>query len=237
MNPSFIYFDLDNTLLDHSSAEKKAQREIYRSNPELQKVSLQDWLESYRGVNSRLWLQYQNGEIDRHQLQHSRFFDSMQQIDLPTGRSGEIGTQYMSAYRKYWSWIDGAREAFLTLSEQYPVGIITNGFTETQQLKFEKLGLESYCEVMIITEEIGKLKPHPKVFDTGTERAGVEREKILYVGDSYSSDITGGKNAGWKTAWYTAFTEKVAEGQSADILFDKYPNLVKSLTKENYVFK
>ena len=230
MKPSFIYFDLDNTLLDHSSAEQKAQEEIHQFNPELQQVSLQTWLESYRSVNSRLWLQYQNGEIDRHQLQYSRFYDSMQQINLQAERSEEIGNQYMMAYRKYWSWIDGAREAFVSLSERFSVGIITNGFTETQQLKFEKLGLESYCEVMIITEEIGKLKPHPKVFDAGTERAGVEREKILYVGDSYSSDITGGKNAGWKTAWYTAFTEKVEEGQSADILFDKYPNLVKSLT-------
>lgn len=226
MNPSFIYFDLDNTLLDHSLAEKKAHEEIHQSNPELQQVSLREWLDSYRAVNSTLWLQYQNGDIDRQRLQYSRFYDSMQQIGLQTDRSEEIGTQYMDAYRTHWSWIDGAKEAFLELSNRFPVGIITNGFTETQQLKFEKLGLEDHCEVMIITEDIGKLKPHPKVFDIGTERAGVNRESILYVGDSYTSDITGGRNAGWKTAWYTAFVSKIEKNQTADFMFEKFPELM-----------
>lgn len=136
----------------------------------------------------------------------------------------------MEAYRKYWNWLDGAQDAFIELSRLYDVGIITNGFKETQQKKFEKMELSNYCDVMIISEEIGELKPHPKVFDTATERAKVSRDKILYVGDSYSSDIIGGRNAGWKTAWYTAMSPPVKGEQTADFHFEKFEELVDLLS-------
>lgn len=230
MKPSFIYFDLDNTLLDHSSAEMQAQQEIFKTFDEFRSITLQQWLETYRGVNHNLWEKYQKGEVDRFELQRSRFRDSMIRLKLSHEKSEEIGEIYMEAYRKYWSWLDGAREAFIELSRLYDVGIITNGFKETQQKKFEKMELSNYCDVMIISEEIGELKPHPKVFDTATERAQVSRDKILYVGDSYSSDIIGGRNAGWKTAWYTAISPPVKEDQTADFHFEKFEELVELLS-------
>lgn len=230
MKPSFIYFDLDNTLLDHTSAEMQAQLEIHKSFDEFRSVTLQAWLETYRVVNQHLWEQYQKGEVDRFELQRARFRDSMIRLDLTHEKSEEIGETYMELYRKYWNWLDGAKEAFVELSGLYDVGIITNGFKETQQKKFDKMGLSDYCEVMIISEEIGELKPHPKVFDTATEQAKVSRDKILYVGDSYSSDIVGGRNAGWKTAWYTAMSPPVEEDQTADFRFERFEELVDLLS-------
>ncbi|MEX0905850.1 MAG: HAD family hydrolase [Balneolaceae bacterium] len=231
MTPSFIYFDLDNTLLDHSSAEEKAQFETYHSFPELQQVAIEEWLETYRLVNHSLWERYQNGEVDRLELQHSRFYDSMNRLKLECTISGKIGSFYMQNYRKHWSWIDGARSAFSDLAERFEVGIITNGFKETQQLKFEHLELKNYCDVMIISEEIGQLKPHPDVFDAATERAGVSRDEILYVGDSYTSDIVGGRNAGWQTAWFTGLNNiEIKKDQTADFQFNRFDELVELLS-------
>lgn len=233
MNPQFVFFDLDNTLLDHDSAEAGAHNDIYRSNPELQQVSIEDWLDTYKRINHNLWLRYQGGEIDRHELQRSRFKDSMIQLGIPSERSDEIGTEYMNFYRNHWSWVEGAKEAVEKVSESCPVGIVTNGFLETQQLKIEKMGLDQYTDIFVITEEIGVMKPHQKVFDVATERAGVDRDSILYVGDSYSSDIIGGRNAGWRTAWYTAFVSEIVEGQTADFLFDQFPLLTQYLNAKS----
>ncbi|MDX1640409.1 MAG: HAD-IA family hydrolase, partial [Balneolaceae bacterium] len=91
------------------------------------------------------------------------------------------------------------------------------------------MGLDQYTDLFVITEEIGVMKPHQKVFDVATERAGVEREEILYVGDSYSSDIIGGRNAGWKTAWFTALVSEIEDGQTADFQFDDFDDLLKVL--------
>lgn len=229
MNPKFVFFDLDNTLLNHDLAESAAQNDLYESTPELREVSLDDWLITYKSINHNLWLQYQEGEIDRYQLQHLRFHDSMVQLELPADRSEEIGRDYMEFYRNHWSWVDGAREALEEVVEKYPVGIVTNGFLETQQMKIDKMGLEQYTNLFVITEEIGVMKPHQKVFDVATERAGVDRESILYVGDSYSSDIIGGRNAGWNTAWFTMFVSEIEENQTADFQFDQFPMLTNYL--------
>jgi HAD superfamily hydrolase (TIGR01549 family) len=216
--PSFIYFDLDNTLLDHTSAEAQAQQVTYQHYPELQQVDLDEWLASYKMINHRLWERYQKDEVDRTELQIARFRDSMIQLDLDAGRSIEIGEFYMNAYRNYWRWVDGAKQALIEISSSFRSGIITNGFKETQQLKFDKLGLQDYCNPLLITEEIGKMKPHPVVFDVATDKAGVDRSDILYVGDSYTSDIVGGKNAGWSTAWFTAMADdKSAQNENKEI--------------------
>ena len=214
MDPDFIYFDLDNTLLNHSSAETNAQRVTYESYPELQRVPLEDWLDTYRAINHLLWARYQKDEIDRHELQYSRFHNTMKELKLDTKASAEIGSAYMTNYRKHWVWVEGAREALERVSRKFETGIITNGFKETQEKKFESMELNRYCKTFLISEDVGKMKPHPAVFDRASDLAGVERSKILYVGDSYVSDIEGGSNAGWSTAWYTGF-ETVRLGESS----------------------
>jgi len=229
MKPEFIYFDLDNTLIDHSAAEEEAHQIIHSQFPELHNVPLEDWLNTYKSINHGLWLSYQKGDIDRHELQRTRFKESMEQLGIPSDRSEEIGTEYMEVYRTCWSWIEGAEDALVKVVESFPVGFITNGFLETQQKKIEYLNLERFSDLFIISEEVGVMKPHPKVFDVATERSSTERERIIYVGDSYSSDIIGGRNAGWKTAWYTAFVERIEADQEADFQFDRFSELLSFL--------
>ena len=229
MKPSFIYFDLDNTLLDHNWAEEKAHQTVYQSTPELQKVPIEKWLETYQAINHRLWLTYQSGEIDRFELQRGRFRKSMEDLGMDYTRSEEIGDSYMQQYREHWNWIEGAREALETISNSFETGIITNGFRETQNLKFDKLDIRRFCKHLVISEEVGELKPHPKVFDHATGLAGVPREEILYIGDSHSSDITGGHNAGWKTAWYLGNITRNGEAKIADLEFEEFGELIEFL--------
>jgi YjjG family noncanonical pyrimidine nucleotidase len=226
MKTEFVYFDLDNTLLDHSSAEEEAHREIYQTFDEFRDVSLSAWLSTYKEINKQLWLQYQKGEVDRFQLQRSRFRDSMKGLGLSYDRSEAIGTAYMEVYRQYWKWVPGAEEALSRVTENYPVGFITNGFKETQQKKIDYLNLKRFSDKFIISEDVGVMKPHPKVFEVATGISTFRNDQILYVGDSYSSDIIGGRNAGWKTAWYTAFVEEYQECMTADICFEEFPVLI-----------
>ena len=225
----YIYFDLDNTLLDHSKAESKSHEAIYNDFEVLRAVSLNSWLTSYKSVNHKLWVQYQDGDIGRDQLQYSRFFNTMTELGLESDESEEIGSAYMHKYRDYWEWIDQAEETLKVISQNFDVGIITNGFKETQQMKFEKLALDAYTRQLIISEDLGVLKPHPKIFDYATELAGVSREEILYVGDSYSSDVIGGVNAGWKTAWYTGFATDAKAEIQPDFMFDDFSDLQRFL--------
>lgn len=232
MKTKFVYFDLDNTLLDHTAAERDAHHDIYHTFSEFQSVTLEEWLLAYKEINKNLWLQYQKGKVDRYQLQRARFRDSLTKLRIPAERSEEIGAAYMKIYRQYWKWVPGAKEALARVSEKYPVGFITNGFKETQQKKIEYLNLNRFSDKVIISEDVGVMKPHPKVFELATKMASFEPEQILYVGDSYTSDIIGGRNAGWKTAWYTALVEEYQECMTADFCFEQFPVLIDYLKNQ-----
>lgn len=225
MSPKFIYFDIDNTILNHSHAETRALKEVYRCYPEFRGVSEKAWIDAYKEINHRLWSDYQSGKIDRQFLQFTRFHGTMSHLGLISERSIEIGAAYMAAYRGFWSWVDGAEEVLAKTAKHFPVGFITNGFQETQRKKIEFLKLERFSDTFIISEEIGVMKPHPNVFEIAAKKAKTEDHDILYVGDSYSSDITGGRNAGWKTAWFTALNGTVQNGETADFIFNRFTML------------
>jgi len=229
MHPSFIYFDLDNTLLHHSNAEAAAHKATYEQFPELHTVTLSDWIEEYKKVNSRLWEWYQQGKIEKFHLQHARFFETMHNLELPAEISGIIGQQYMKHYSNYWEWVEGAQHALITLSAKYSTGIITNGFSDTQMKKFQRLSIGQYCECLLISEELGQMKPHPSVFEYAQNLAEVPPESILFVGDSYSSDIIGANRAGWKTAWFTSLTKKNGNEDLADFEFTDFQQLIEWL--------
>ena len=60
-----------------------------------------------------------------------------------------------------------------------------------------------FVEDVFVSEKMDSEKPNRKIFDAALRALGVEnREHVLMVGDSLSSDVQGGVNAGLDTCWY-----------------------------------
>lgn len=224
MSYKFIYFDLDDTLLDHKSAEASALKDVLHHFSLFNGIAHKQLVDVYHDVNSVQWSKYSKGAVTREELQRNRFEQTLVQLDLDASRYEEVGNYYMQCYRNHWQWIDGAEVAYKKALQHYPVGILTNGFAETQRKKFEKFEFYDTAECTVISEDVGALKPDPKVFQHATDLAEVEPREILYVGDSFSSDIEGSSRFGWNTAWFTTNgnTEKY---QKADFVFDDFNKL------------
>lgn len=229
LNPQFIYFDLDDTLLDHKKAEQAGLADVHQHFDVFSGIELDSLVDVYHHINKGLWEEYGRGEIDRHILHRRRFEETFVELGVEAALYEEAGKVYMNYYRNHWEWVDGAKEAYEAIAEKYPVGIITNGFAETQWLKIDQFGFKETARQIVISEEVGVMKPHPKIFDYSTELVGVDREAILYVGDSPTSDMKGGKTAGWKVAWFTANPAKPAS-ELADLVFDDFDTLLKALS-------
>lgn len=224
MSYKFVYFDLDDTLLNHKSAEAAGLRDVHQHFNLFNSHDAQKLVEVYHKVNSRQWSLYNNAKITREELQRNRFEQTLQQLGLDASRYQEIGTYYMKCYRNHWQWIGGAKQAYYEIAQKYPVGILTNGFAETQRKKFEAFDLYDSAQATVISEEVGVLKPHPDVFAHATKLASVDRDEILYVGDSYRSDVKGGSEFGWNVAWYNQNGESV-EHEKAHFVFDDFQSL------------
>ena len=209
MNPAhvrFIYFDLDDTLLDHRRAERAGLADLCQAFAEhFDGVDVEAVQETYHTHSVPLWRQYAHGEIGKADVQRLRFERTMQSLGLSGPTAQARNDAYLDCYARHWTFPDEARDAFHALADAFPVGILTNGFAEIQHAKFERFPeLRRRTEAVVISEEVGVMKPHPKIFAHAAERAGVPPEALLYVGDSYTSDVEGARGARWQAAWHTS---------------------------------
>ncbi len=77
------------------------------------------------------------------------------------------------------------------------LGLISN-FDQDITALFEKLGLSPLLEVVVTSQDTGYNKPHPEIFETALQRAGVDAAEAAYVGDQYQVDVLGANSVGMK---------------------------------------
>lgn len=77
------------------------------------------------------------------------------------------------------------------LDKNIKMGIITNGESNFQNTKIDKLGLRKYMTAIIISDEVGVRKPNSDVFNIALSKIGSKKETTLYVGDNPVNDIKG----------------------------------------------
>lgn len=200
----FVYFDLDDTLLDHEEAERNALADVRdRYRAIFGALSVGELQDTYHAINVPLWRKYADGKIDKETVQHERFERLLDAVDASHADATLIGRYYIQRYAEHWAFISGARETFESVAERMPVGVLTNGFADVQAKKLDQFPvLREKSDAVVICEDVGVLKPDPKVFEHATREAGVSAEEVLYVGDSYRSDVEGARPAGWQVAWY-----------------------------------
>jgi YjjG family noncanonical pyrimidine nucleotidase len=199
-----LFFDLDDTLVDHRSAEADAHRETYEAHAGLfGSVSYEDWLARYRVSNKALWDAFGQGTIDRHHLLRERFAEPLGALGLDGSRCEDLSCFYLEAYARQWRLNDGAEEILEEAARYGTVGILSNGLTELQRAKVKRFRLERFVTHVILSEEVGAMKPSRAIFDAAWRAAanGTPVRRV-YVGDSFETDVLGAKNAGWLPVLY-----------------------------------
>ncbi len=198
----FVYFDLDDTLLDHRHAERCALGDVVEELPALADVELEEVRQVYHRINRDLWKDYAAGTIDRDTLRVQRFAKLLTELGVEQVEAQSLGDRYMSRYADHWRPIPNAVEALRRIAIHIRVGLITNGFAEVQRRKLERFPeIAQLLAATVISEEVGVMKPHPALFAAAEEEARSDGP-VLYVGDSFHSDVVGALNAGWSAAWY-----------------------------------
>lgn len=83
------------------------------------------------------------------------------------------------------------------------LSIVTNGVGTTQKKRFFASKIAPYFTHLLISEKIGIAKPDKRFFEEAFKMINCkEKDKILMVGDSLSSDMQGANNAGIDCCWF-----------------------------------
>lgn len=203
-----IGFDLFNTLITvEPQALKEAMSRLVRS---LRKSGLAVESEPFKQAHRNAALRFLKEAQRDGRETHNRFWISAalndQEYSVPPDddRIAVAVEAYFSAFYEHCHLIPGTTEMLGTLKEQYPLGLLSN-FTHGPAAReiIDRVGLNLFFDVVLISGELGYRKPHPLVFRRLVEHLGVDNHLVLYVGDDPEPDITGAQRAGLQPVWTT----------------------------------
>lgn len=200
-----LLIDLDDTILDFKKQEHVAIRKTLR-DAGLEPTEVV--CARYSQINDWHWKQLEKGTITRDEVLYGRFrvlFGEMG-IDADPVATSQA---YMENLGSGHYFLPGAEEAIRSLGQKYRVFLASNGTSVVQKRRIKSAGLEEMVEGIFISQDTGVNKPGKGFFDyCFAHIPDFDIQKVLMVGDSLSSDILGGQNAGIPTCW-VAPKEKV----------------------------
>lgn len=201
----WLFFDLDDTLWDFSANSLHTLRGLYATEPELRQAfaTPEDFCAAYHKKNDELWTLYHAGRIGRDYLKTERFEALLRE---PLGvKAREVSVRldrvYLDRLAECRRTLDGAHEVLAKLSRHYLIGILSNGFIDTQYAKLRNSGLDRYVQRMVVSDEIGVQKPSPRLFAHALSETGAEASTALMIGDNPEVDIAGAIGAGWRAVY------------------------------------
>jgi len=199
MKYDHILLDVDNTLLDFDAAQDSAFKALLKRHgaeysPEI--------FELYSEINHGYWHRFELGTITKEKLQGERFEVFFDRLGIKVD-GDDANNFYQEALCFETFLMPDAVEVCRELSERGKLTIVTNGVGTTAHSRINSSGFKQYISHIIVSELIGYAKPSIQFFDETFKTIGKkEGDKVIIVGDSLSSDIKGGINAGIDTCWF-----------------------------------
>lgn len=196
---SLILLDADETLFDFRRAEEYAlERSFAQYGLEVGDALFRD----YDAINKELWSRLERGEIDQSSLKVERFRLLFEKEGIDEDARA-FASCYIAWLSKASFLLDGAAALCEYLSAKYRLALVTNGIKEVQRSRFDLSPIKQHFSALAISEEAGSSKPDAGIFDYACDLLGFhEKDKMIMIGDSLSSDIRGAANYGIDSCWY-----------------------------------
>lgn len=196
-HPQAILFDLDDTLIDRKASLVAYSLCFYRDFS----IFLPDL--SADDVFEVLYREDEGGYRPRLDY-FASLVTALLWSDAPSAK--ELQSHWENTFHGRCSVLkEGVMETLVWLRDRgILLGLVTNGSAYSQQTKVDAIGIRSYLQVVIVSEEAGVKKPDPGIFRLALAKLGVDASEAWFVGDNPEKDIIGSLNAGMTPIWMCA---------------------------------
>ena len=212
---STILWDVDGTLLDFIAAEKAAIKTLFKEF-NLGQCS-DEMIKRYSEINKGYWQRLERGEITKQEVLLGRFKEFFESEGLDSSVAEEFNSLYQLRLGDTIVYHDNSLEIIRSLKGRVRQYVVSNGTVEAQSKKLRLSGLGELMDGIFLSEHIGVEKPNIEFFNKVFEEIGpADRSSIMIAGDSLTSDIQGGNNAGIVTCWYNPQGDKAEDKYAID---------------------
>lgn len=195
-----VLLDADETVYDFKLAEKTA---VSRTLEKFGVTPSEDTVSLYSDINLRCWKALERGELSREALKPERFRMLFEAVGAEPADYSAVNAMYESNLAQCSFLLDGALDFVKRLHEHCKIYLATNGLTIPQTGRFSRAAIKPYVDGIYISEQIGVSKPDKGYFDYIFKDLGItDKSRVIMVGDSLTSDMLGGRNAGIATCRY-----------------------------------
>lgn len=193
-----ILFDLDDTLFSLRRCEALALRRTLENAGLLARLPA-DFTERYAAISAKHWAAPSADgytQDRRERVTELSWRDFLSQHGLDVEMAKPLAAQYWKEFCRSSALNPGAAAVLRELSTAFRLGMITNGYRDSQRGRLRAAGLLDIFDPLLISEEVGVAKPDARIFEMALTRLGLGPEAVLYVGDSISHDREGCRRAG-----------------------------------------
>ena len=209
----FLFLDMDDTILDFHKAEAFALRKTlvgFGLNP------TETVCARYSQINREHWQRLENRELTREQVVVGRFAVLFREYGIDV-EAYDVAMTYEANLAQGHYFLPRAEEPLAALSKKYKLYLASNGTSRVQWPRLESSGIGKYFQEIFISQDMGADKPSMEYYNACFAKIpGFDVSRAMMVGDSLTSDIRGGNNAGMRTCWVNARKEKGREDIPAD---------------------
>ena len=194
----FLFLDLDDTILDFHKAERLALAKTIR---EFGLEPTEEVLARYHVINKWHWEQLELGKLTRAEVLENRFGVLFEEFGIRASKT-DCAKAYEHNLSQGHYFLPGAEETVDALSKRYRLFLASNGTASVQKGRMTSANLYRFFEKVFVSQEIGHNKPSVEYFrGCFAQIPDFDPARALMVGDSLTSDIRGGINAGIRTCW------------------------------------
>ena len=210
-----VLWDVDGTLLDFNAAEKAAIRTLFS---EFGLGECTDaMLSRYSEINTAFWKRLEKNELSREQVLIGRFEQFFGEYGIDAGLASAFNEKYQLSLGDTIVYRDDSLNVVKALKGKVKQYVVSNGTVAAQTKKLERSKLGELMDGVFLSERLGIEKPNIRFFEkVFSEIRPDDLSKVMIIGDSLTSDIRGGMNAGIKTCWYNPGRKPVPEDYRPD---------------------
>jgi putative hydrolase of the HAD superfamily len=196
----FIFFDIDDTLLDDGQATAAGARAFYAEHPDALPGPVDEFVRIWAEVTTRHIDRWMAGECSHQEQRRARLREVWQGGELSDSDADRIFEEYRRHYETSVKLFPDVLPCLQALAGR-PMGIISNGNPGLQRTKLRNAGIQDFFHTVVISGDVGAEKPDARIFQEAARQAGCAPSECLYIGDRLETDARGSARAGMTGVW------------------------------------
>lgn len=227
-----ILWDVDGTLLDFHAAESAAIRSLFQDFGLGECTD--EMLRRYSQINNGFWQRLERNEITKQQVLIGRFEAFFSETGIDPGLAPAFNQQYLPRLGDTIVYRDDSLNVVKSLKGKVRQYVVSNGTVIAQTKKLKLSGLGEQMDGIFLSEELGVEKPNIGFFEKVFSAIRPEAlSEVMIVGDSLTSDMQGGINAGIRTCWYNPDRKPLPDGYPVDCIIHDLHELESLIRRDN----